>query len=246
VEDIMGQINGLFEEFLDKVAAQCVHDRDLIRVHISHRDVIQNGDITVSLRPFAEMTADAVSIALSVFLQSNEALQFDEEFEIAAGVINIPRVSGRPRKRIQHLNGPDNSLVMKKSTDNLCLARRLAVCEAHYKYKKLETIQAKEYKLMCDCRPRRQGKRAAEIQAMAGVESDRPNEIIDIIYFEGALDAQIVVFSSRHENTIIYRGSKGKSVKYYVYLKASDTPGQSTYKLFIIIKLNISNATIMK
>jgi hypothetical protein len=52
VKDIMGEINWLFEEFLDKVGAQGVH-------------IAQNGDITVSLRPFAEMTADAISDPLS-------------------------------------------------------------------------------------------------------------------------------------------------------------------------------------
>jgi hypothetical protein len=233
VVDVMARIEGLFDTFLKKVAAEGANEGDLVRVHISHKD-IQNGDIKVSLRPFRDMNPAAITSALENYLQSNESLQFDEDFEIAAGVIQLPRGSGR--KPIQRLTGPDSSVRLKQcfveiwNQDHLCLARSLAVCEAHRQYKN-NMVPEKDYKDTCNPNLRRQGKRAEELQAMAGVDPNKPSDITDIRAFENVMGAQIIVFSSRHENEIIYEGVEERETQYYLYLIGSAVAGNIRFDI---------------
>jgi hypothetical protein len=143
----MARIEDLFDSFLKKVAAKGINEGDLVRAHNSHKD-IKNGDIKVSLRPFRDMNPAAITSALENYLQSIESLQFDEEFEITAGVIQLP--SGSGRKLIQRLTDPESSVKLKQcfveiwNQDDLCLARSLAVCEVHRQYKNNKCAQDKD------------------------------------------------------------------------------------------------------
>ena len=64
--DVIKNINNLFDPILQRVRDQGVHDYGLIRAHINRPNSIRHGDIVVSLRPFAEMTSDAIISALII------------------------------------------------------------------------------------------------------------------------------------------------------------------------------------
>jgi hypothetical protein len=95
VARILQQIKIIFQNILQHIRDQGVRETDLIRIHISHIDLIRHGDVTVSLRPLQEMTPEACMDALQCFLQSNDGLKIDEKFEIAAGIIKITRETKR-------------------------------------------------------------------------------------------------------------------------------------------------------
>ena len=134
IADMLDNIHGLFEKILQRVREQGIRDRDLVRVHIRHPDILQHGDVTVSLRPMEEMNAGAIVSALENVLQSADNLMIDSDFEIAVGSIKL--VHAGIRTKISSVQGLDCSLALKKSvvivhnTDKICLARALVICRA--------------------------------------------------------------------------------------------------------------------
>lgn len=238
VADLMGQIDGLFNGVLAEVKARGVHDNDLVRVHIRHPDIIKRGDIVVPLRPMHEMRAESITEALQAFLQSDDSLAFDEDFEIGVGTIRIPRGSGTDP--VIKTNGPRCCLARKKSIvkiindeDNLCFARSMAVCEARALYEERK-IAKHTYDDMCRPSRKNQLKRALALQVAAGVGIAAPVDITEIKAFEDLLDAQIIVLSAARANAIWYAGSKTRDRKYFVYLVPAEVEGMCIICYYII------------
>jgi hypothetical protein len=196
----------------------------LTRVHIRHPDIIQHGDVTVSLRPFKEMNAEAIVSALENYLQSDDSLIFDQSFEVAIGTIKNP--AGGAKMKISSLEGADCSLALKKSVvqilnkDRLCMARALVVCRGYEEYK-ADIITRCQYKHICKSKRPRQRVLAEELQAQAGISTDRFCNMTDVDYFEN-------VFSAGHGNKIIYSGSEEHERKYFLYMVQNE--GAYIYK----------------
>lgn len=218
---ILGNINGLFDSILQQGRAEGIQDRDLVRIHIRHPDVIRHGDIKVSLRPFKEITPEVITSTIEQFLQSDDSLAFDEKFEIALGSIQMP--AGGTILPISSTTGVNNSLALKKSivhitnSDLLCLARSLVVCRA-YKQFKDNVFTRDHYRYICRSNKAKQRILAEELQTSAGIPLNKVCYVQDIAKFEYVLDAQIIVFSAAHDNEIIYAGQMERDTKYFVYL----------------------------
>jgi hypothetical protein len=215
---------------------QGVQPNDLVRIHISHPDIIRHGDVKVSLRPFHEITPDVIISTLQNFLQSNDDLIFDQQFEIAIGSIRVP--AGGRGSKITSTEGPGNSLFSKKSVvtirndDQLCMARALVVCRAYQQYKNNE-LTYDQYNYRCRSNKSKQGKLAEELQKEADIPTDRPCTIKDLAAFEEVLDAQIIVFSACHGHNVIYAGVRERETRYFLYYKES----QGNYFFIICILL---------
>lgn len=219
VQDVVDDIHSLFDSILNRLRAEGVRNHDLVRVHVAHPDVITKGDVTVSIRPFAEMNSTAITNAIQNFLQSNDTLKIDQDFEIATGVIRIP--NGGAHKPIQKTRGHNNCITSKRSiveiknTDNLCMARALVVCRAHHMYKE-EKIAKTRYNYLCDSRRPAQEKEASELQKMAKISLSTPCSLRDISCFENVLNAQIIVLSETRHFGIIYVGAVEREKKYFL------------------------------
>ncbi|OOY74640.1 hypothetical protein BOW10_12250, partial [Solemya velum gill symbiont] len=104
-------------------------DNDLGRVVI-HHPALQN-PIVVQLLRLELLDAETVMATIEKVLQSHESLTVDSAFEIDVGLIRLPK--GGARRRITDIHGAKNSITLKRSivtienTDQLCMARALAV-----------------------------------------------------------------------------------------------------------------------
>jgi hypothetical protein len=220
VAQILDQLHTLFSNIITQVQTQGVQPMDLVRIHISHPDIIQHGDVTVSIRPFQEITPDVIISALQNYLQSNDKLIFDQQFEIAVGAIRVP--AGGGRTKITSTDGPNNSLFSKRSVvtiqndDQLCMARALVVCRAYRQYKD-DILTYDQYNYICQSNRSKQGKMAKELQQETGIPIDAPCTIKDLAAFEEVMDAQVIVFSSPHGNNIIYAGVQERDTRYFLY-----------------------------
>ena len=92
MKDMMHSIGQVFEDILTEVRERGnLNDRDLVRVHIRHDDIIRHGDIVIPIRPLAEMVPEAITDGIVRFLQSDDSLAFDEKFEVAVGTTESPK-----------------------------------------------------------------------------------------------------------------------------------------------------------
>jgi hypothetical protein len=221
VTDMETRIEELFDNVLANVRENGVNQDDLVRLHLKHPQALANGDITVSLRRMRELNGSVVANVVSGVIQSNNGLAFDHDFEIGVGVISLVR--GSAYRKITKNRGKWSDIAKKRSMvtiknhhgDTLCMARSLAVCEAHAQQDgTAKTIN--QYRQMCEPTRRKQYRRAVEIQLAAGFPVDYIPDVIDIPKFEDSMNAQIVILAAHRTNGIAYAGLD-RPQKYFLY-----------------------------
>lgn len=101
---------------------------DLARIVLHHRGI---EPIVVSLRPFANMTPEAVLETVSSVLNSHQNLSLDYSVTLDMGVIALPE--GGSKVRMNRIKNESNcihrkhSIVQIVNEDQMCMARAVAV-----------------------------------------------------------------------------------------------------------------------
>lgn len=222
IKDFLPEIRNMFEEMLER-AVNDFNGQDLGRVYITHPDLRK--PIVVPPRTLEHLTAEAIMEAIENVLQSEEDLSVSSEMEIQIGVASLQRGAARkPITNIERDIKNKHSIVKINNTkDNMCLARALIVGVAHTKWREQpEGLDKKQAKTVYD-RLRRsvdkhQKRKAQQLHALANVPTNRPCSLLDIPNFEKALNVEVDVLSSAHNNATIYKASGAYPKRIYLYL----------------------------
>jgi hypothetical protein len=124
LNELQEEMGIMWEDVIQHINDQGVLPSDLIRIHISHRD-LKNGGIKIPLQQMHELTPEATMERISKVMQSYENLMMDDVVEISVGIIRLPRGQARH----QHLSlsndslKKNNSLVVVDNTDTYCVFR---------------------------------------------------------------------------------------------------------------------------
>ena len=129
--DLHEEMTQMWNDVLDTVRNDGVLPTDLIRIHISHRDLTK-GDIKIPLQRLQDISAESIMDRIAAVLQSFSHLQADNILEISVGVIRFPRGEGVTRLAITNLNNLEKKqgLTLITNDDGKCLARSIVVSRA--------------------------------------------------------------------------------------------------------------------
>ena len=211
--DLQEELHGLWKRVIDHVIQEGARPRDLIRIHIGHRD-LRHGEIRIPLQRIANLTSEAIMERIEKVMQSNKDLLIDDITEISVGVITTPDGEGR----MIILSTNDNELKKKRSLvvinndDDLCLPRALAVCRAWDGYTKKNRW---EWRNVCDGTKPHQ--RELALQMVQNIPNYTSLESLPL--YEKHLEANIVVVSATCQNSIIYPEEPNSQYDktYYLY-----------------------------
>ena len=110
INELQEEMRRMWMDLIRHVGDQGVFQTDLVRIHISHRD-LKNGDIKVPLQRLSELTPESIMVRIEKVMQSYENLMMDDVLDISVGVVRLPRGHGR----YQHLNLTNTKLKNKQS-----------------------------------------------------------------------------------------------------------------------------------
>ena len=82
LNELQDEMGKMWEDVIQHIHDQGVLPSDLIRIHISHRD-LKNGDIKIPLQQMHELTPEAIMERISKVMQSYENLMMDDVVEIS-------------------------------------------------------------------------------------------------------------------------------------------------------------------
>ena len=229
--ELTSELTQMWENVIDTVRTDGALSTDLVRIHISHRD-LKKGDIKVPLQKLGELTPQVIMDRIATVLQSHDQIKADNILEISVGLIKFPRGEGRQNiTNIQGLNScGKRSLTYVQNNDNKCLARAIAISEAwqHYEDQNPEGKNNRKgrshWRNFVQDVKGEQGVRAAAIIELAGLKDEEWSSIGAIPRYEEALKANIVVISSVHNNQVIHpKALKPEYANtYYIYYVKCD------------------------
>ena len=216
IVDIRDNLRGMFEDVIGR-AREGLNDNDLGRIYINQGNLWQ--PIVIPPRPLNELDAEVVMQEIEKVLQSEEDIAFDDSMEIHVGMINIPRVAGRPNtvKVIdqESLKCKRSIVRVRNTDDSMCLARAIVVCMA-------KEANDPKYNIIRKSNRQLQKERAIALHHRAGIPYDQPCSFNNLPAFERAIDRQIIVFSAVKGNKPIYVGENPKEQKVFLYHSFDD------------------------
>jgi hypothetical protein len=145
--DILGELNSMFEELMDK-AREGRAPNDLVRIVIHHND-LYGGPIIVPLRPWQEMAVADIMNTIERVQNSRQTLVIDDSFQITVSSIELPK-GGHNAIPITSTKGYKNSIFHKRSfieiknKDNMCMSRAIIMAWAN-QIKTDECLFSKDY-----------------------------------------------------------------------------------------------------
>lgn len=220
--DLDAEMRLMWADVLRAIRRDNVLPSDLIRIHISHRD-LPKGDIIVPLQRMATITVDSIMDRISTVMQSFATLKANDRMEISVGIIRFPRGEGR----FQMLN-LEEDLCKKKSvtiidnSDGKCLSRALICCDAYAKFQRKE-ISREMYVSFCCPHPKsgrtnhHQERHATALIETLGLTVEESSSFASLSLYEEHFDVDIVVISANHQNKVIYPEQLKHASQYYVY-----------------------------
>ena len=229
LKDIKKDLDLMFRDVISR-GAHDFDQNDLARLYINHPKL--NHAIIVKPRPLQDLKSDVIMQAIENVLQSEEGLSVDEGFEVQLGVAKIVKGAGRTHMiNVNQDRINKTSIVAINNTDNMCLARAIAVGLARLQLDEASDEKAKKTaKLRYDQlrkgnHTRHQKAKAREYHQLAGVPTDRPCTLNDVRAFEGALSIQVVVIAAHLGNKAIYQGTDADKRIYLYYTKEDQDIG---------------------
>ena len=232
------ELSEMWARVLSAVRDDGAISNDLIRIHLSHRDLTK-GDIKIPLQKVGDITPEDIMNRIATVLQSYDHLMAENILEISVGVIKFPRGNrGQAIINTQNL-GEKRSLTLIENSDEKCLARAIAVSEAWDRKVKWEERGAPRVLLQKMTRNMwrsfvkpdspKQTERAVELIKSTGLSLKESSSFAAIPKYEEVLKKNVVVISAGHGNKVVYPRELNSSWSgcYYVYYipPTSDAPG---------------------
>ena len=93
ISDLTTEMKEMWQDVINTVTQDGAIPTDLIRIHISHRD-LRKGDIKIPLQRVGDITPEAIMNQIAMVLQSYDTLKADDILEIVVGLIKFPRGEG--------------------------------------------------------------------------------------------------------------------------------------------------------
>lgn len=221
--NLQEEMRGMWTDVLRTVRADDVLPTDLIRIHISHRDLTK-GDITIPLQQVGAITVDGIMDRISTVLQSYAQLKADDVLEISVGIIRFPR--GESRLNLLSIERDlckKKSVTMIENDDSLCLSRSLVVCRGYEAFQN-KVLSRKRWLMLIEKGSRRQKVEALELLEGTGLSILESSSMASVSRFEEYLNVDIVIMSASHGNRVIYPSKLRHEKQYYVYYIQGD-PG---------------------
>ena len=107
---------------------------------------------------------------ISFISQSNAVLGIDDTLALQIYYVDMPVGAGRAKQALSIGDIRERSIVSIQNKDTLCLPRALVVARAHLGFKTNKcAAKRKEWRVICDGRPKLQKERAEKLVADAGV-----------------------------------------------------------------------------
>lgn len=193
---------------------------NLVRIQIDHSSLVRS--ILVPLQALKNLDENQIMGNVMRTLQSNESLALDKKFRMNVGIVDMPAGSGSALyiNQVREARITKRSIYAINNSDNLCFPRAIAVGQAYLRGKK-DFIKMK--------RKRLQKAEALRILNVARVSA--PVSIQDIKHFEAKLGINIVVFSARSGNKVLY--SKVQKWRKTVYLWLIELDGMNHFDLVL-------------
>ena len=205
----------IFEHLLNDVTTG-MNDQDQVRFVL--RSTQLDTPISMPFMPVAQLTPERVFSQIERVIQSNRDFRLNDT--VMADIVHVeaPQGSGRSRRTILNIDEflrKKKSIITITNNDDLCLARALVVATA-----KIEKDPS--YKYIVDSRRRIQERKARELHELANVPLG-PCGIPEVELFQKYLtDYEINVFSTAHNNSIIYPVKPSTSNAKPIYLHLHD------------------------
>ena len=226
VKDVQDLLRSMFSELL-REAKKDYPSTALARMYIRHP--AQNHAIIVAGCTLETMTVEKILAAIDTRVQSQENLDIDELLVIQLGVAKVLR-----GERGSHITNVQQDRICKKSlitinnTDNICLARAIAVGIAKFE-KDVAIPEAKAtvdkyYSIIRNGKNKLQGTVAARYQQQAGLPPNTGCTLTEIPRFEETLDVQVIVLAAHLGNKTVYEG-RPKQRRVYLYYTQHENGG---------------------
>lgn len=231
VGNVLGQIpmvRQLFDAIIER-ARQIMDIDDRLRIIINHPQL--STPLFFPLTKLADVKCEKIMDIISMYMQSNESLPFDNHLNINLGILHMPK--GGTRSHITGLKSILNkkSVIQITNNDNMCLARSIIVAflklhtvsdeewstlhetlEPSQKlfplYKRiwiLKCIKKSDFQNLIKKRCKLQENCAELLCYFSGVSTEHMITLDNIKSFEETLHVGIIVFSYDHQLGIIYR-----------------------------------------
>ena len=205
----------IFEHILNDVTTG-MNDQDQVRFVLRSSQL--DTPISMPFMPVAQLTPERVFSQIERVIQSNRDFRLNDMVTVDIVHVEAPQGSGRSRRTILNIDEflhKKKSIITITNNDDLCLARALVVAIA-----KIE--KDSNYKHIADSRKRIQERKARELHESANVPLG-PCGLPEVELFQKYLtDYEINVFSTAHNNSIIYPTKPSTSNAKPIYLHLHD------------------------
>ena len=224
LSDLLGELEDMFARVLNHLRAR--HSpSDPVRVYIEHPEL--GSPIIVPPMHLGYLTPHTIMSQIEFVLHSAEAIPADGRLRINVAIVRGIRGAGFSLI----INAVDDGF-RKKSTitirngseDNLCLARAIAVANAHSIMKEdpLNANKQKYFKKIKDSRRQEQKKQALRLLQDTGLPPDpmREGNLEDVPYYEQLLRVSVCVIGScvsGNQFQRVYNGSPIYSRRLFLY-----------------------------
>ena len=205
----------IFEHLLNDVTAG-MNDQDQVRFVL--RSTQLDTPISMPFMPVAQLTPERVFSQIERVIQSNRDFRLNDTVTVDIVHVEAPQGSGRSRRTILNIEEflhKKKSIITITNNDDLCLARALVVAIA-----KIEKDPS--YKYIVDSRRTAQEKKARELHELARVPLG-PCGLPEVELFQKYLtEYELNVFSTAHNNSIIYPAKPSTPNAKPIYLHLHD------------------------